>query len=130
MPSAMTLAETAHRCALIQVVRQSPTLGLDQLLRLASEGQHAATLSSICVGELVVGSEHALPEPLAAEPLEKSMLRVFQASPERRFPASTITRHLGLRRWTTLKVLGPLMAEGKIQRAGRTSSTRYWLASS
>lgn len=128
MTSAVTLAETAQRCALVEVVRRSHALPLSELLQLTREGQHADVLASISIGELVAAPELVEPRLPHTEPLEVAVLRLFELQPERRFASSMICKRLGLRRWTAQRILRELVGRGAIERAGKTSSTRYWLA--
>ncbi|EDM77448.1 hypothetical protein PPSIR1_38074 [Plesiocystis pacifica SIR-1] len=137
-PSAISLAESAQRSAVVLVLRRSPELTLADLANWTEDSPYSAVLGSLSVAELansglepvepVRPRDPHLPKARSGEALEVTIMRAFRSQPGRRLASGTLVRTYGLKRWTIQRVLKDLVQSGQLQRAGKTSSTRYWVA--
>jgi hypothetical protein len=126
---AVSLAKRARRAALIQAVRGRPELTIGQLDALLANGDYAAELSQITIDELL--SAEDLGTALVVrqgESLEQAVLRVFEQLPGRPLASGFFCRYMGLERWTAQKLLADMAEAGLLIRSGKTSGTRYRLA--
>lgn len=128
---AVSLAKRARRAALIQAVRGRPELTIGQLDVLLANGTYAAELSQITIDDLL-GAEDLGTALLVrpGESVERAVLRVFEQLPGRPLASGFFCRYMGLERWTAQKLLAEMAERGVLIRSGKTSGTRYRLASS
>lgn len=126
---AVLLAARARDLALCEVLRQQRTLTVGQLHELMHESKYAEELAAIPIGEILDSVAHKPPlAPREGESERDAVMRVFRACPDEWLSSSFFMRQVGLARWTAQGLLGALVAEGLLERRGKTATTRYRLA--
>jgi len=123
---ATMLTERVRRAALIPVVRAHPEMTFGQLDVLLTRSKYGSELGQLTIGELLV--HDVAPAVRRGEGVEDAAMRVFRENPESEFASSFFARHMGLKRWTAQALLAGLAERGLLVRLGRTSNTRYRLA--
>jgi hypothetical protein len=122
-----SLADEARRTSLVKALRQQQgALTLARLDELLGSRKYGDDLARLTIEELL-----ELPRTTTidlGEPIEAAVLRVFRAQPETWLSSGFFTRHLDLPRWTAQSILAKLAEHGLLVRRGKTSGTRYRLA--
>lgn len=127
----VVIAQEARRRGLIEALRRYPKLTIGQLYSLVHRGKYAADLGLLTVTELLDPLESAPPllAPRPGESNRDAVIRVFEARPHVSLSSGFFVRYMGLQRWEAQGLLAELASEGRLERKGKTSGTRYRLAS-
>jgi hypothetical protein len=126
------LARRARRIAVIEALRRSPHMLLTELFELLERSPHGPYLRALTVGELrtsprVEGSDSVRRAAYRPPNAEHRILRILQNHPRQEFANAFFAEKLAVERWTVLKILNALIAQGLVERVGVTSATRYRL---
>jgi hypothetical protein len=129
---ALDLARRARRIAVIEALRRSPHMLLTELFELLERSPHGPYLRALTVGELrtsprVEGIQNVRRGAYRPQNAEHLILRTLQSHPRQEFASRFFAETLAVERWTAVKILNALIAQGLVERVGMTSATRYRL---